>query len=48
MNEREDDLTVAVELDADLPVTPPEIKLVAELLPDIIKDILQRSAELED
>lgn len=43
-----DTLEVTIDLDADLPVTPPEIKLVADLLPQLIKDILAMQADRED
>ena len=43
-----DTLEVTIDLEADLPVMPPEIKLVADLLPQLIKDILAMQAEVED
>lgn len=43
-----DTLEVTIDLDADLPVMPPEIKLVADLLPQLVKDILAMQSEGED
>jgi len=40
VNNANDDIHAAIELDGDLPVLPPEIKLLADLLPDLIKDLL--------
>lgn len=47
MNDAHEDIQVAVELDATLPVLPPEIKLLADLLPELIKDILSMQADTE-
>lgn len=40
MNEANEDIRTELELDGDLPVLPAEIQLLADLLPDLIKDLL--------
>lgn len=47
MNDPEQ-FNLTIDLEADLAVTPQEIKLVADLLPQMIKDILAMQAEKED
>ena len=40
MNNNNSDLTVEFDLPADLPLLPDELKLVQELLPELVKDML--------
>ena len=40
MNNNNSDLTVEFDLSADLPLLPNELKLVQELLPELVKDLL--------
>ena len=40
MNNNNSDLTVEFDLSADLPLLPNELKLVQELLPELVKDVL--------
>ena len=47
MNERAE-IEVSIELPGDLPVTDSDVKLLADLLPQLIKDILPLQAQDED
>lgn len=40
MNKSQSDLIVEFDLPADLPLLPNELKLVQELLPELVKDVL--------
>ena len=40
MNKTQSDLLVEFDLPADLPLLPNELKLVQELLPELVKDVL--------
>lgn len=40
MNKTESPLEIVFDLDADLPLLTAEIKLVQELLPELLKDML--------
>ena len=40
MNKTENQLVVECNLSADLPLLPAELKLVQELLPELLKDML--------
>lgn len=40
MNKTESDLVVVCDLDADLPLLPNELKLVQDLLPELLKEML--------
>ena len=40
MNKTQSDLIVEFDLPADLPLLPNELKLVQELLPELVKDLL--------
>lgn len=48
MNKANEDIRAEIELEAELPVLPPEIKLLADFLPDLIKDILLMQADSEN
>lgn len=40
MNKTESQLVIECDLTADLPLLPTELKLVQELLPELLKDML--------
>ena len=40
MNNNKSDLIVEYDLSADLPLLPVELKLLQELLPELVKDVL--------
>lgn len=40
MNTHKSDLIVDFDLSADLPLRPTELKLLQELLPELVKDVL--------
>lgn len=40
MNKTKSELVVECDLEADLPLLPAELKLVQELLPELVKDML--------
>lgn len=40
MNPSENQLTVVCDLDANLPLLPDELKLLQDLLPELLKDML--------
>lgn len=40
MNNNKSDLAVEFDLSADLPLLPVELKLLQELLPELVKDVL--------
>ena len=40
MNPHKSDLIVDFDLSADLPLLPAELKLLQELLPELVKDVL--------
>lgn len=42
------DLVVVLDLDEPLPVRPAEIQLLADLLPELIKDLQLRAEALEE
>lgn len=46
MNEAE--LQVAIDLEVDLTVTAPEMQLLADLLPELVKDLLWLNDNQED
>ena len=48
MNNTENQLVVECNLPADLPLLPDELKLVKELLPELLKDMLWLQDETED
>lgn len=41
-------IDVSIDLEGDLPVSYPEVQLLADLLPQLIKDILALQADMED
>jgi hypothetical protein len=47
VNELEPDLRVESDLEADRPVTPDEMKLIGDLLPQLVKDLLALQEEDE-
>ena len=47
MNNNKSDLTVEFDLSADLPLLPIELKLLQELLPELIKDVLWLQGDKE-
>lgn len=47
MNNHKSDLTVVFDLSADLPLLPVELKLLQELLPELVKDVLWLQDEKE-
>lgn len=40
MNKDENPMVIECDLDAELPLLPDELKLVQELLPELVKDML--------
>lgn len=40
MNKTESQLEIVCDLDADLPLLPAELRLVQDLLPELVKDML--------
>ena len=46
MNEDDDTIRVTIDL-GDVPVTPAEMKLLADLLPELLKDLLQMQDDAE-
>jgi len=47
LNKTEPDLVVVCDLDADLPLLPDELKLVQDLLPELLKEMLWLQADKE-
>ncbi len=47
MNKTKSDLTVEFDLVAELPLLPAELKMVQELLPELVKEMLWLQTEEE-
>ena len=47
MNNNKSDLTVDFDLSMDLPLLPAELKLLQELLPELVKDVLWLQVDKE-